>query len=377
MSWKKDITTMRTQNRRDFLALFGASSVALGLAACSSGSSSGGGSASASTDTARGGQVNVYTWSDYFSPTNLAKFKKQTGTTVNISTYDSDSALFSKLSLAGGATGFDIVVPTSGWIPVMSQKGLLEELDHDRIPFKYIDSTLLNKVFDPGNKYSIPKDYGVTGVLYDPEAIGGKIVSWQDFLDAGAKPGVSGKVSLNSSYELIAIPLWAQGKDWNTTDTTLINQAADEMKAFAKHVQTFNSYDLTAIETGAITLAYSDQALARTVILKNPKFEFVVPQPHSELWIDNYAIAKGAPDLNQAYSFMNFQLQPEQQITDTSYLGYPTAMAGLEARLPASVPLKQDIFISPADFERLQEWVVKPSVEGLIDNLVNEIMAAA
>jgi spermidine/putrescine transport system substrate-binding protein len=321
--------------------------------------------------------VNIYSWSDYFSPTNLSKFKSQTGTAVNVSTYDSDSALFSKLTLASGATGFDIVVPTSGWIPVMSQKGVLEELDHDRIPFKYLDSSLLNKVFDKGNKYSIPKDYGVTGVLYDPAAVGGKIVSWQDFLDAGAKPHVSGKVSLNSSYELIAIPLWAQGKDWNTTDTTLINQAADEMKEFAKHVQTFSSYDLTGIEKGEIILAYSDQALARTVIMKNPKYEFVIPQPHSELWIDNYSIAKSAPDLDQAYSFLNFQLQPAQQVQDTTFLGYPTALPGLQAKLPASVPLKKDIFIAPGDFERLQEWVVKPSVEGLIDNLVNEIMAAA
>jgi spermidine/putrescine transport system substrate-binding protein len=371
---KKVFYIMRKHNRREFLGLFGASSIALGLAACGSDGPSG---PSVPKGNGHGGQVNIYSWSDYFSPTNLTKFKKQTGTTVNVSTYDSDSALFSKLSLAGGATGFDIVIPTSGWIPVMSQKGLLEELDHDRIPFNYIDSALTNKVFDPGNKYSIPKDYGAAGVLYDPAAVGGKIVSWQDFLDAGAKPGVSGKVSLNSSYELIAIPLWAQGEDWNTTNTTLINQAADEMKEFAKHVQTFNSYDLTGIETGQIVLAYSDQALARSVILKNPQYEFVIPQPHSELWIDNYSIAKGAPDLDQAYSFLNFQLQPAQQVSDTSYLGYPTAMPGLEARLPASVPLKQDIFISPADFERLQEWVVKPSVEGLIDNLVNEIMAAA
>ncbi len=71
----------------------------------------------------------------------------------------------------------------------MVSKGLIQEIDHDKIPFKYIDKKLLNKVYDKGNKYSIPKDYGVAGVVYDPTAVGGTIKTWSDFFDAAAKPG--------------------------------------------------------------------------------------------------------------------------------------------------------------------------------------------
>ncbi len=35
-----------------------------------------------------------------------------------------------------------------------------------------------------------------------------------------------------------------------------------------------------------------DQSVARQVLLQKPNFKFVVPGPHSELWVDNYTILK-------------------------------------------------------------------------------------
>ncbi len=176
----------------------------------------------AASTVAKGGTLNLYTWPDYFSTKNLAAYKRETGTTMNISTYESNDILFAKLNSAAGS-GFDIVVPTSGWIQTMAHHGLLQKLDHCRIPLQYVSPALLNKVFDPGNVYSIPKDYGVLGVVYDPMAVGGTIKTWQDFLDAGDKKSVSGKVQLSdASWEVVAIPLWAADGDYNTQDTAKI-----------------------------------------------------------------------------------------------------------------------------------------------------------
>src|SRR5438105_12563810 len=76
--------------------------------------------ASARAAAAASGTLNIYSWPNYFSTKNLKAFTKQTGVKLNISTYESNDALFAKLNTAGGAS-FDIVVPTSGWIQEMAK----------------------------------------------------------------------------------------------------------------------------------------------------------------------------------------------------------------------------------------------------------------
>ena len=322
--------------------------------------------------------LNVYSWPNYFSAGNLKAFKKQTGTTLNISTYEASDALFAKLNTAAGA-GFDIAVPTGGWIPEMASKGLIQELDHDKIPFKYIDKNLLNKVYDKGNKYSIPKDYGVAGVVYDPTAVGGTIKTWSDFFDAAAKPGVSGKVQMAASaYDVIGPGIWADGGDWNSTDPKVIKAGADRVKAIAKDVKEFSGFDSDGIVKGTIALSYCDQALARAVITQNPKLKWVVPGPISELWVDSYVITKHAPHVDTAYQFLNFQLQPAHQIADTEFLGYPTVLPGLRSKLAKSTKQVDLIFGGKGvDLDKLTSFVLKPQTTELYTQLLNEIKAAA
>ncbi len=265
-----DGTTTRAQFLRTAAGM-GAGALLLG--------SLGAGPALARGRAAASGTLNVYSWPNYFSAGNLKAFKKQTGTSLNISTYEASDVLFAKLNTAAGA-GFDIAVPTGGWIPEMVSKGLLQEIDHSKVSFKNIDKNLLNKVYDKGNKYSIPKDYGVAGVVYDPAAVGGTIKTWQDFFDAAAKPGVSGKVQLAASaYDVIGPGIWADGGDWNSTDPKVIKAGAARVKDIAKDVKEFSGFDSDGIVKGTIVLSYCDQALARVCILQNPKLKWVVPGP--------------------------------------------------------------------------------------------------
>ena len=119
----------------------------------------------------KGGTLNIYTWPSYFATKNLNTYKHETGTTINISTYDSEDVLFAKMNSAAGS-GFDIVIPSTGWVFLMAQRGMLAKLDHSRLPLHYLNPALLNKPYDPGNQYSIPKDYG-SRESYDPVAVGG------------------------------------------------------------------------------------------------------------------------------------------------------------------------------------------------------------
>ncbi|HTJ57909.1 MAG TPA: spermidine/putrescine ABC transporter substrate-binding protein [Devosiaceae bacterium] len=324
------------------------------------------------------GALNIYSWPDYFSQDDLDAYAKKSGVTPNIATYNANELMFAKLNSPAGA-GFDIVIPSSGWIKQLADKGLLQPLDHSKINFAALDPSLLNRDYDPGNKYSVPKDWGLLGVVYDPDAVGGEIKTWQDFLDAGAKPGVSGKVRLTKdSGETLGPALWIAGKDWNKASEADIRAAGEVMKDFAKHVKTFSSFDPAAMASGAIVLAQANQAAARGAIQQNPKLKWVVPGPMSEIWVDNYAIAAKAANVEQAYDFLNFFLSPDIQVKETAYLGYPAAIAGLQAKLPQDVQHADLIFGGPGlDFSKLTSFIVDPATIGVYQEVQNEVMAAA
>jgi spermidine/putrescine transport system substrate-binding protein len=237
---------------------------------------------------------------------------------------------------------------------------------------------LLNKSYDPGNVYSVPKDYGTVGVVYDPVAVGGTIKTWQDFLDAGEKPGVSGKVQMSpSAWEVVGTPMWAADDDWNTQDTTTIKRAGAIMKDWAKHVKEYNGFDITGPVHGTVVMSQVDQSVGRQCLLQNKKLKWVLPGPTAELWIDNYAITAHAPHPNQAYSFINFQLQPDHQVTDTQYIGYPTTLPNLRSKLPKNLPLTDIIFGGPnVDLYKLQVFAAHPATLPLYENLFTEIKAA-
>jgi spermidine/putrescine transport system substrate-binding protein len=368
------MTLPRSLSRRGFLAGTGGAAASALIAACGGSSST---AQQASVASARGGTLNIYSWPAYFSQSNLSGFKKSNDTSISISTYTSNDALFAKLNATNGG-GFDMAIPTSGWIQVLAEKGLLEKLDHSQIPWSNVDPSLLNKTFDPGNVYSVPKDYGVTGVCYNAKVLKHPIVSWQDFLDAGTQPGVSGHIDLGAgSEEILGVALFAAGRDWNTNNLSYINEAGATMKAFAKHVKEFNGFDTNGLVNGSIVMAMTDQSFGRQAMQQNPDLRYVVPTPSAELWVDNYTIVKNAHDTGQAYAFIKWQLQPAHQIADAKGIGYPTVMPGLTSKLPATMPLKNVMIPDKATLDRLTTFVVRPNIQQVMTNLYTEISNAA
>jgi spermidine/putrescine transport system substrate-binding protein len=73
-----------------------------------------------------------------------------------------------------------------------------------------------------------------------------------------------------------------------------------------------------------------------------------------------------------------FFLQPDIQVKETEYLGYPAAIAGLQAKLPADVKNADLIFGgSGVDFASLTSFIVNPATIGVYQEVQTEVMAAA
>ena len=112
--------------------------------------------------------------------------------------------------------------------------------------------------------------------------------------------------------------------------------------------------------------------------MQNPKLKWVVPAPHSELWVDSYAITANAPNLDQAYDFLAYQLRPEVQLSETEYLGFPAALAGRREKISATTPHGDLIFGGKdVDFAALTSFVVNPATISTYLQMQTEIQAAA
>ena len=77
-------------------------------------------------------ELHIYTWSDYIANDVIARCEKENGCIVKVDTFDSNEAMFAKLK--AGSTGYDIIMPTSYQIPVMIKNGMVQKLDHSKLP---------------------------------------------------------------------------------------------------------------------------------------------------------------------------------------------------------------------------------------------------
>lgn len=322
----------------------------------------------------------LYTWGEYDNPTTFTDWKDATGFAVQVGSYSSNEALIAKLELAKGTAGYDIIVPTGGYIPEMVAKGLLLPLDKSKIPnFANLEPDLLNPPWDRGNKYTVPKDWGTTGFIYDKTVIKKKLRTWQDFVDAAALPEVGGRVSvLDESTVVFGIALWTAGVDWNTKSSAKLHAATKWLiKYLAPYVKSFDSYPVEGLANGSYVLSQNWNGYARTTKLTDPsRWEWVVPFPRSELWIDNWALAKGAKNVDTAHAFIDYVLSPVVSANEMEYIGYNTGLRNIERYLPKNLPEANIIFVTADELKRLSASVVNSSYS-LRTQLFNDFTAAA
>jgi spermidine/putrescine transport system substrate-binding protein len=342
--------TAQRISRRSFLggsivATFGSSIL---LAACSGdsgGGGGGGGGASGGGGGASGGgelegELNFYHWAAYDDPKLFKRFTEELGPTTQIDVYASNEEAIAKLSAAQGTAGYDIVVPTGVFIPLMVEKQLIQELDLSRISnFSNLETVYTDQPWDPGNKHSVCKDWGSTGWIYDKDQISTSIETWQDFIDVSMGEA-SGNVSLlDAPNELAGLYFWANGIDWTTEDPADLDAYEGFMvNELAPHVKAFDSYPGIALTQGnyALSQVWNGDARQGLLAVDDPdRYQWGLGAPATELWMDNWCIVTGAEHPNAAYAWINFILDPDNSLQDLAFHGYNTGVTGIEEKANA------------------------------------------
>ena len=255
-------------------------------------------------------KVYVYNWTEYIPESVLQQFTKETGIKVIYSTYESNEAMYAKLKLTKD-NGYDVVFPSTYYINKMIPEGMLLPLDFSKLSnAKDLDKSIMNKEYDPGNRYSIPYMWGSTGIGVNSEFIEPSTIrSWKDLWDKK----YSGQLLLQDDMrEVFHIALRIKGYSSNTQNPKEIEEAYHLLKELMPNVLLFNS-DSPRLPylAGEVNIGMIWSGEAWMAQLENPAISYIYPAEGGIFWVDSYAIPKGAKNIGSAHKFINFMMRPD------------------------------------------------------------------
>ncbi len=290
--------------------------------------------------------VNFYNWSDYIDPTVLDDFTKETGIKVRYDTFDSNDTLEAKL--LAGKSGYDVVVPTAYFLARQISAGVFQKLDKSKLPnlrnaWPQIAERLAT--YDPGNQYAVNYMWGTTGIGYNvkaarailrPQVASGAagdslINSWDDVFDPQriARFKDCGIYLLDSSDDIVSAALHYLGLDPNSSNPGDLQKAADLLARIRPYVRKFHSSEyLNALATGEICFVVGfsgdiKQAQKRAAEANGGvEIGYAIPEEGAQLWFDNLAIPKHAPNVAAAHRLIDYLLNPEVAAKNTNFISY-------------------------------------------------------
>ena len=312
--------------------------------------------------------VNFYNWSDYIDPAVLDDFSKETGIKVRYDTFDSNDTLEAKL--LAGKSGYDVVVPTGYFLARQIEAGIFQKLDKSKLP------NLVNAwpeiardlaVYDPGNLYAVNYMWGTTGIGYNAKAArqasgDAPIDSWAEVFepDKIAKFKDCGVYLLDSSDDVMSAALHYLHLDPNSSDPAILEKAADLLVKIRPYVRKFHSSEyLNALATGEICFAVGfsgdvKQAQKRAAEAKaGIAIGYAIPKEGAQLWFDNLAIPKDAPDPAAAHALINYLLRPEAAAKNTNFISYANGNLASQKFIDRSILDDRTIYPEAATMARL------------------------
>ncbi len=291
-------------------------------------------------------RLNLYTWDTYTPPDVLDAFEVATGIKTKVSLYGNNEELFAKLR--SGNPGFDVVVPSNEFVTRMRVSGLLQPIDHSRIPnIRNLATAFRNAPFDPGRRYSMPYTWLVLGIGYRKSRVDGVPDSWKWIFDSDR---YAGRIGLfGEADDLIRLGAKYKGASVRDVSPEMMREVEAMLVRQKRYVKVFHhdeGQDLLLSREIDIVLEYNGDIAQ--VMAEDPDLDFVVPREGTLINSDCLCIPKGAPRPDNAHKFINFVLDAHVGAQISSAIRYPTPNAAALALMPADYRDNPAIF-PPAD----------------------------
>jgi spermidine/putrescine transport system substrate-binding protein len=290
--------------------------------------------------------LHIYTWADYTNDELAAKFTEKTGIEVVVDIYDSNETMLAKMQ-AGGGDAYSLIYPSDYMVQQMIELSMLTELDAARlVGMENMLDKWQSPVYDAGNAHSVPFSWGTTGLLYNKEAVSGTPDDW-DYLWDNQSALARQMTLLEDVRETMGAVLKSLGYSYNSTDPGELEEAYERLVEIKPALARFMSFGYEDALLGgdlSIVMAYSVDAIALT--LEDERMEYTVPVSGSSVWTDTIVIPTSAPNVDAAYEWINFMLEPEISTFAVESLYFATPNGESFDMLSDELKANEDLFPS-------------------------------
>jgi spermidine/putrescine transport system substrate-binding protein len=288
----------------------------------------------------------IYTWADYIKPELVQRFEKENNCQIVIDTFDSNEAMYAKLK--AGATGYDLITPSSYQVKVMFNQGMLQPLDHSKLPnLKHIDPDYLKYAFDSKMHHSVPYMLTITGIAYLKSTVKDFKPSWAMFDRADLKGRMT---MLNDMRETIGAALKYLGYSLNTINDKELAAARDVVIRWKKHLAKFeNEQYKTGLASGEFKLVHGYSGDILQVQSENKDIAFAAPAEGTSIACDDLVILKTAKQVQLAHTFINFIHDPGAAAENTEFISYLCPNKASYSKLSDEIKNNPAIFFLKAE----------------------------
>jgi spermidine/putrescine transport system substrate-binding protein len=321
--------------------------------------------------------LHIYTWANYTDDGLIQEFTERTGVPVVVDIFDSNEVMLTRLQ-AGGGGAYSIIYPSDYMVSEMLELDMLTELDQSRITgLENLKAQWVNPAYDPGNAHSVPFNWGTTGLLYNRQVTPGTPTDW-DFLWEN-QTDLSRRITLlDDMRETLGATLRSLGYSYNTNDPAQIEAAYRRLLELQPHIAAFKTTGFeNELLTGDLSIAmvYSSDGIELT--LEDDDIEYVIPASGTSLWTDTLAIPTTAPNVDAAYQWINFLLEPEVARAAVERLYFATANQAAYNLLPSDIRENPDLYPDDEILARSEGIVgLDVAATDLFDQLWTEVTSA-
>ena len=290
------------------------------------------------------GKLHIYTWADYTNDELAAMFTEQTGIEVVIDIFDSNETMLAKMQ-AGGGDAYSVIYPSDYMVQQMIELSMLTKLDQSRL--KGMENLLekwQSPVYDPNNSYTVPFAWGTTGLLYNKAKLSTPPEDWSYLWEN--KDRLTRQITLlDDVRETMGAVLKSLGYSYNSTDPAELEAAYQKLVELKPAIASFKSFGYQDELLGGdllLSMSYSVEAIS--MVEEDENMAYVIPKSGSSIWTDTMTIPTSAPNVDAAYEWINFMLQPEiltKAVEDLKFA--PPNGASLEM-LSAELKSNEDMF---------------------------------